>query len=68
MTFTGRFVGAGHVRLRVQVVVGEGLNGTLHDQIGFALNSALRDRIEVGEAVALSARWQLDRRILMRKG
>lgn len=51
----------------VQVVVGEGLNSALHDKIGFALDAALRDRIEIREAVALSARWQLDRRVLMRK-
>lgn len=68
MSFAGRLVWTGHVGLGVQVVVGERLNGTLHDQVGFTLDTALGDGIEVGEAVALTARRQLNWRRLVREG
>lgn len=68
VTFAGRLVRTGHVRLRVQVVMREGLYSALHDQIRFTLDSTLRDRIEIGEAISLSTWRQLNWWGFMRKG
>lgn len=67
-SLAGRLVWTGHVGLGVQVVVWERLNGALHDQVGFALDAALRDGIKVGEAVALAARRYLNWRRLVWEG